>query len=34
MEHFGSSYVGILSQTLTKIRQKQDDERRRLTGTN
>ncbi|XP_021956640.1 arfGAP with SH3 domain, ANK repeat and PH domain-containing protein isoform X2 [Folsomia candida] len=31
MEHFGSSYVGILSQTLTKIRQKQDDERRRLT---
>jgi hypothetical protein len=30
MEHFGS-YVGILTQSLTKIRQKQDDERKKLT---
>jgi Arf-GAP/SH3 domain/ANK repeat/PH domain-containing protein len=30
MEHFGS-YVTILSSNLTKIRQKQDDEKKKLT---
>ena len=30
MEHFGS-YVTILSSNLTKIRQRQDDEKRKLT---